>query len=113
MPPAALVGATITLSNFGMLGGRYASLVVVPPQVAILGAGRIADEPVAVDGTVAVARTLPLSLTFDHRGGQRRRGGALPRRRAGVAGSARLTSTAKGPPRCTTRSNMPTTSGPA
>src|SRR6476620_2852672 len=27
-------GATITLSNFGMIGGRFASLVVGPPQVA-------------------------------------------------------------------------------
>ena len=34
-----LRGATITLSNFGMIGGRFASLVVVPPQVAIVGAG--------------------------------------------------------------------------
>ena len=60
-------GATFTLSNFGMLGGRYATLVVVPPQVAILGAGRIAPRAVAHGGRVAVRRTLPLSLTFDHR----------------------------------------------
>ncbi len=39
--PDALRGATISLSNFGMLGGLFATLVVVPPQVAILGAGRI------------------------------------------------------------------------
>ncbi|SMF48475.1 pyruvate dehydrogenase E2 component (dihydrolipoamide acetyltransferase) [Tistlia consotensis] len=50
---------TLTLSNFGSLGGRHAVLVVVPPQVAILGAGRIFGR----DG----ARFLPLSLTFDHR----------------------------------------------
>jgi 2-oxoisovalerate dehydrogenase E2 component (dihydrolipoyl transacylase) len=42
IPPEELRGATITLSNFGMIGGRLASLVVVPPQVAIVGAGRIA-----------------------------------------------------------------------
>ena len=42
IPPEELRGATITLSNFGMIGGRFASLVVVPPQVAIVGAGRIA-----------------------------------------------------------------------
>jgi 2-oxoisovalerate dehydrogenase E2 component (dihydrolipoyl transacylase) len=60
-------GATITLSNFGMIGGRFASLVVVPPQVAIVGAGRIAEMVVAHLGQPSVRRVLPLSLTFDHR----------------------------------------------
>ncbi len=63
----ALRGATITLSNFGTLGGRHAALVIVPPQVAILGAGRITPQAVAQDGRPAVRRRLPLSLTFDHR----------------------------------------------
>ena len=67
IPPEELRGATITLSNFGMIGGRFASLVVVPPQVAIVGAGR-ADLRVTVHrNEVAVRRILPLSLTFDHR----------------------------------------------
>ncbi|HSM41225.1 MAG TPA: dihydrolipoamide acetyltransferase family protein [Afifellaceae bacterium] len=55
--PDDLRGATITLSNYGALGGRYANLVVVPPQVAILGIGRASGTP----------RRLPLSLTMDHR----------------------------------------------
>jgi 2-oxoisovalerate dehydrogenase E2 component (dihydrolipoyl transacylase) len=67
IPPGELRGATITLSNFGMIGGRFASLVVVPPQVAIIGAGRAAPHVVARDGQIAVRRVLPLSLTFDHR----------------------------------------------
>lgn len=67
IPAEELRGATITLSNFGMIGGRFASLVVVPPQVAIIGAGRIAPRVVARDGQPAVRRVLPLSLTFDHR----------------------------------------------
>ncbi|MNN91768.1 Dihydrolipoyllysine-residue acetyltransferase component of pyruvate dehydrogenase complex [compost metagenome] len=62
-----MMGATLTLSNFGTLFGRYASPVVVPPQVAIIGAGVIRDQPVAVDGRVEVHPILPLSLTFDHR----------------------------------------------
>ncbi len=65
--PEDLRGATITLSNFGSLGGRHAMLVVVPPQVAILGAGRAAPRVVAVDGQPAVHKVLPLSLTVDHR----------------------------------------------
>src|SRR5258705_5137820 len=67
IPPEELRGATITLSNFGMIGGRFASLVVVPPQVAIVGAGRISEMVVAHKGQPSVRRVLPLSLTFDHR----------------------------------------------
>ncbi len=67
IPPDELKGATITLSNFGTLAGRYAAPVVVPPQVTILSTGKIEPRPVVVDGRVAVHRTIPLSLTFDHR----------------------------------------------
>ncbi len=58
---------TITLSNYGMLAGRQAALVVMPPQVAIIGAGRICQQAVPGAGTVAFTPMLPLSLTFDHR----------------------------------------------
>ena len=67
LAPEELDGATITLSNFGMLAGRYGTPVVVPPQVAILGAGCAREEPAAQDGKVVVRRRIPLSLTFDHR----------------------------------------------
>lgn len=67
VPPEELRGPTITLSNFGMMGGRHAVLVVMPPQVAILGAGRITKEPRIAGGKVVPGRALPLSLTFDHR----------------------------------------------
>jgi 2-oxoisovalerate dehydrogenase E2 component (dihydrolipoyl transacylase) len=67
IPPEELRGATITLSNFGMIGGRFANLVVVPPQVAIVGAGRIDRRVMVHDGQPAVRRVVPLSLTFDHR----------------------------------------------
>jgi 2-oxoisovalerate dehydrogenase E2 component (dihydrolipoyl transacylase) len=67
IPSDELRGATITLSNFGMIGGRFANLVVVPPQVAIIGAGRIAQRVVLHEGNLAARPVLPLSLTFDHR----------------------------------------------
>jgi 2-oxoisovalerate dehydrogenase E2 component (dihydrolipoyl transacylase) len=67
IPPEELRGATITLSNFGMIAGRFASLIVVPPQVAIIGAGRVEQRVVAEAGQAVVRRILPLSLTFDHR----------------------------------------------
>ena len=67
IPPGELRGQTITLSNFGAIGGRYAELVVVPPQVAIIGAGRVAPAVVPLDGQPVIRRMLPLSLSFDHR----------------------------------------------
>ena len=67
IPPDELRGATITLSNFGMIGGRFANLVVVPPQVAIVGAGRVGKRVLVHQEQPAVRRVLPLSLTFDHR----------------------------------------------
>lgn len=65
--PGELRGATITLSNFGTIAGRHATLIIVSPQVAILGAGRITSQAVRSGDGVAWHRTLPLSLTFDHR----------------------------------------------
>ncbi len=67
VPAEHLRGATITLSNFGSIGGRHAALVIVPPQVAIIGAGRARDAAAAHNGQLAIRRMLPLSLTFDHR----------------------------------------------
>jgi 2-oxoisovalerate dehydrogenase E2 component (dihydrolipoyl transacylase) len=64
LSPADLRGATVTLSNFGAIAGQHASLIVMPPQVAILGAGRISEW---TDGGQPLRRVLPLSLTFDHR----------------------------------------------
>jgi len=65
--PADLVGATITLSNFGMFAGRYANPIIIPPQAAILGCGRICEEARVYAGKIAIRRVAPLSLTFDHR----------------------------------------------
>lgn len=68
LPATDLRDFTFMLSNFGVMAGRYATPVVVPPAVAILGAGRVSRDVVAgADGRVAVHRRLPLSLTFDHR----------------------------------------------
>jgi pyruvate dehydrogenase E2 component (dihydrolipoamide acetyltransferase) len=67
IPKERLSGATITLSNFGTIAGRYASPVVSPPQVAIIGAGRSRDAVLAVKGKAKVRRIMPISLSFDHR----------------------------------------------
>jgi 2-oxoisovalerate dehydrogenase E2 component (dihydrolipoyl transacylase) len=65
--PEDLRGVTFTLSNFGMIAGRYATPVVVPPTVAILGSGRLSRDVVAVTGGIEAHLRMPLSLTFDHR----------------------------------------------
>jgi len=65
--PQDLRGFTLMLSNFGTLAGRYGIPLVVPPAVAILGAGKVREEAVAVDGAVRAHRRMPLSLSFDHR----------------------------------------------
>jgi 2-oxoisovalerate dehydrogenase E2 component (dihydrolipoyl transacylase) len=65
--PSDLHGATITLSNFGMIAGRYGTPIIVPPMVAILGCGKIRDTAMAYQGKVAIRKIAPLSLTFDHR----------------------------------------------
>ncbi len=65
--PEEMQGATITLSNFGTICGRYATPMIVPPAVAIIGVGRLHDSVVAIDGKPEVRRAMPISLTFDHR----------------------------------------------
>jgi pyruvate dehydrogenase E2 component (dihydrolipoamide acetyltransferase) len=62
-----LRGGTFTLSNYGSIGGTYGRPLILPPQVAILGLGRIHQAPVAREGRLAVAKILPLSFVFDHR----------------------------------------------
>ncbi|MBB5015347.1 dihydrolipoamide acetyltransferase family protein [Rehaibacterium terrae] len=67
IPASELGGYTISLSNFGMFAGRYATPVVVPPCVAIVAAGRGRHQLVPVMGGIETHKVIPLSLTFDHR----------------------------------------------
>ena len=67
LPPDELTGYTIMLSNFGVFAGKYATPVVVPPCVCIVGAGRLHHAVVPVLGGMEAHRIMPLSLTFDHR----------------------------------------------
>jgi len=67
VPPEELRGYTMTLVNYGMHGGRYATPVIVPPTVAVVAAGKSREAVVPIGGQPKVARILPLSVTFDHR----------------------------------------------
>lgn len=65
--PQDMINYTFTLSNFGMMAGRYATPLMVPPTVGILGTGKLQQDVVAVMGGIEVHRRIPLSLSFDHR----------------------------------------------
>jgi pyruvate/2-oxoglutarate dehydrogenase complex dihydrolipoamide acyltransferase (E2) component len=62
-----LSGGTFTITNWGSYGGWLGSPLIRPPEVAIVGFGRIRDAVVPVDGVPAVRKLLPLVVATDHR----------------------------------------------
>ncbi|MCM5571277.1 2-oxo acid dehydrogenase subunit E2 [Burkholderiaceae bacterium FT117] len=62
-----LADSTITVSNMGDLGVETVYGVIYPPQVALVGLGRVAARPVVRDGAVVAARTMHVTLSGDHR----------------------------------------------
>lgn len=62
-----LHGGTFTITNYGAIGGLFATPVINYPEVAILGMGRVRELPVLKGEKLASRLLLPLSLTFDHR----------------------------------------------
>ena len=67
IPPEEMKDFTIMLSNFGVFAGRYATPVVTPPCVCIVGAGKLRYDAIPVMGGFEAHRIIPISLTFDHR----------------------------------------------
>ncbi|MEK6925534.1 MAG: dihydrolipoamide acetyltransferase family protein [Nanoarchaeota archaeon] len=63
-----LKGSTFTITNYGSVGGTYATPIINIGESAILGTGRIFDRVVLDEktGKVRNAKILPISLTFDH-----------------------------------------------
>ncbi len=66
LTPEEMSGSTFTITNYGSIGGTYATPLINPGESAILGVGRIFDAINLNDYTKKV-KILPLSLTFDHR----------------------------------------------
>ena len=60
-------GGTFTITNFGAIGGEYATPIINYPETAILGLGSLEQRPTVVDGEVVARHVLPLSLSIDHR----------------------------------------------
>ncbi len=59
--------ATITITSLGDTGVESVFGVIQPPQVALVGFGRVTDRPVAVDGMLAVRPVVTATLAGDHR----------------------------------------------
>jgi 2-oxoisovalerate dehydrogenase E2 component (dihydrolipoyl transacylase) len=65
--PAELTGGTFTINNYGVFGVDGSAAIINPPEVAILGIGRIIERPWIVDGQVVARHLTQLTLAFDHR----------------------------------------------
>ncbi len=66
---------TITVTNLGDRGVETAYPVIIPPQVAIVGFGKVSEMPVVVDGQVVVHPVVHATLAGDHRVTDGHRGG--------------------------------------
>jgi pyruvate dehydrogenase E2 component (dihydrolipoamide acetyltransferase) len=58
---------TITVTNLGELGAESVFGLIYPPQVALVGFGRLTDRPWVVNGTVQPRKVVHVSLAGDHR----------------------------------------------
>jgi pyruvate dehydrogenase E2 component (dihydrolipoamide acetyltransferase) len=64
---AELADPTITVTNLGDQGVEAVHGVIYPPQVALVGVGRVVERPWAVDGLLGVRPVVTLTLAADHR----------------------------------------------
>jgi pyruvate dehydrogenase E2 component (dihydrolipoamide acetyltransferase) len=78
-----LTDATVTVTNLGEQGVETVYGVIYPPQVALVGFGKVSARPWAVDDRIEVRRTVQATLSADHRASVGHRGavflGALER----------------------------------
>ena len=65
--PDDVTGGTFTITNLGAYEIDAFTPIINPPQVGILGLGRVVEKPVIVEGQIAKGEMIYLSLTFDHR----------------------------------------------
>lgn len=62
-----VTGATFTITSLASQEIDAFTPLVDPPQVAILGVGRVVEKPAVYQGEIAIRSLMALSLTFDHR----------------------------------------------
>ena len=66
---------TITVTNLGDQGVESVYAVIYPPQVAMVGVGKIMERPWCVDGQIVPRRVVSVTLAADHRVSDGHRGG--------------------------------------
>jgi pyruvate dehydrogenase E2 component (dihydrolipoyllysine-residue acetyltransferase) len=62
-----LEGGSMSVTNLGMYGTEEFAAIINPPHAAILAVGAVTEEPVVVDGALAVGKVIRLTLSVDHR----------------------------------------------
>jgi len=67
LAPHEYTGATMSVSNLGMLGIDEFTAIINPPEAAILAVGAVEDKAVVVDGQIAVRKRMRVTMSCDHR----------------------------------------------
>jgi pyruvate dehydrogenase E2 component (dihydrolipoamide acetyltransferase) len=67
LPASAYQRGTFTVSTLGATGIDWFTPVLNPPQIAILGVGRVAQRAIVLDDAIVARPMMTLTLVFDHR----------------------------------------------
>ena len=68
LSPAELEGATFTVSNLGAFGVENGTPVIFAPQSALMFAGVVRDDVIAIEGRAEVRPVMEIAIAYDHRG---------------------------------------------
>jgi len=63
----SITGGTFTITNSGVYGSLFFTPRINSPESAILGMGKIMEQPVVVDGQITIRSMMYLCLSYDHR----------------------------------------------
>jgi pyruvate/2-oxoglutarate dehydrogenase complex dihydrolipoamide acyltransferase (E2) component len=67
LTPDEVQRGTFTVNNIGAFGALIGTPIIVQPQVAILGFGRVVKRPVVIADVIGIRSMVYLCLSFDHR----------------------------------------------
>ncbi len=67
LQPHEYTGATMSVSNLGMLGIDEFTAIINPPEAAILAVGAVEDKAVVINGAVEVRKRMRVTMSCDHR----------------------------------------------
>jgi pyruvate dehydrogenase E2 component (dihydrolipoamide acetyltransferase) len=70
-----LSDSTITITSLGEQGVETVFGIIYPPQVALVGFGKVVERPWVVDGQIVVRPVITATLSADHRASDGHRGG--------------------------------------